>query len=478
MNKRGGFASQLSTAFAIVALLTSLVGVGSIFFAWNYQFNQYVRQNLRDIASVVANAAANAYEQYGGWNFSYYNVIPQVTMSNEIRVQIIADDGQVIYDDLALRRHMKDAITGTDPIQHLQDESEDGNLSIYDLVAPPSGTAEQVPVIVGGRQVGTVSVYALSSSGFLTQRDIALRSASMWTLVASAITATIFASLAGYYYARHLVDPIHRVTAAARALRSGDQTARTGLAGDDEIAQLGEVFDEMADSIEADRELERRMTSDVAHELRTPLMGIQATVECIQDGIYEADAESLDTIQNEVRRLTRLTNVILELSRMETGALPFDVKRLDLADPLSYALDAHVGLFETVGLTLKSYMRNELFVMGDSERLQQAIGNLLGNAARYTPEGGTVTVASYAQDAYAVVEISDTGIGIAPQDMSNLFKRFWRADDARARATGGIGIGLAITKEIVERHKGAIKVESTEGVGTTFKILIPLAPSP
>jgi len=473
--RRGGFASQLSTAFAIVALITALMAVISSYFAWNYQFNQYVRQNLRDIAAVVANAAANAYEQYGGWNFSYYNVIPQVTMSNEIRVQIIADDGRIIYDDMALRRHMQDVIAGGDRMQIMQEALEGQNVGIYDLVTAPSGTAEQAPVVADGEVVGYVSVYALSSSGFLTQRDIALRSASMWTLVASAIAATIFASMAGWYYAQRLVRPIHKVTDAALALRSGEQSARTGLAGEDEISQLGEIFDTMADSIEADRELERRLTSDVAHELRTPLMGIQATVECIQDGIYEADAENLDTIQSEVRRLTRLTNVILELSRLETGALPFHMEHIDLAIPLSYVLDAHWGLFDSLDLTLESYLRDGLYVNGDSERLQQALGNILGNAARYTPEGGKVIVGSYEQDGYAVVEIIDTGIGISKENLDNLYKRFWRADSARARSTGGIGIGLSITKEIVERHKGRIEVESQENVGTTFRIFVPLA---
>jgi len=451
------------------------MAVISSYFAWNYQFNQYVRQNLRDIAAVVATAATNAYQQYGGWNFSYYNVIPQVTMSNEIRVQIISNDGRIIYDDMALRRHMQEVIAGSDRMQFTQEAADDPALGIYDLVNPPSGTAEQAPVIYNGEVVGTVSVYALSPSGFLTQRDIALRSASMWTLVASAIAATVFATLAGYYYAQRLVRPIHKVTDAALALRDGEQFARTGLTGDDEISQLGEIFDTMADSIAADRELERRLTSDVAHELRTPLMGIQATVECIQDGIYEADVENLDTIQSEVRRLTRLTNVILELSRLETGALPFNMELIDIALPLSYALDAHWGLFESLDLTLESYIREELYVIGDNERLQQALGNILGNAARYTPEGGTVIVGSYKQDEFAVVEIIDTGIGMNEENLNNLYKRFWRADSARARSTGGIGIGLSITKEIIERHKGRIEVESQENVGTTFRIFVPLA---
>jgi len=450
--------------------MTALMAVISSYFAWNYQFNQYVRQNLHDIASVVANAASNAYTQYGGWNFSYYNVIPQVTMSNEIRVQIIAEDGRVIYDDLALRRHVQDVMSGT-----FQDGFDDGLANMYNRMAAPIGTAEQVPVIVNGQIVGQVSVHALNSSGFLRERDVALRSASMWTLVLSAVAATIFASMAGWIYAQRLVSPIRKITATARALRNGEHTARTGMVGEDEITELGQMFDTMADSIEADRELERRLTSDVAHELRTPLMGIQATVECIEDGVYQADAEHLGTIHSEVRRLTKLTNVILELSRLETGALPFNMERIDLSLPLSYALDAHLALFDTLGLDLDVRIEEGLFVNGDDERLQQAIGNLLGNAARYTAQDGLVTVASYIQDDYAVISVSDTGMGISPENLEKLYKRFWRADDARARATGGIGIGLSITKEIIERHKGHIEVESEENVGTTFRILIPLA---
>jgi signal transduction histidine kinase len=151
------------------------------------------------------------------------------------------------------------------------------------------------------------------------------------------------------------------------------------------------------------------------------------------------------------------------------------MERIDIADPLHYALDAHHGLFESLGLTLDAYVREDLYVEGDIERLQQAIGNLLGNAARYTPEDGRITVASYEQDGNAVIQITDTGIGISDENIDKLYKRFWRADIARARATGGIGIGLSITKEIIDRHKGRIEVESEENVGTTFRIIVPLA---
>jgi len=461
----GKFATKLSVAFALIAIMTSLLVVVASYVAWTHQFNMYVRQNLYDIASMVSTAASSAYVQSQGWNFSY-NAIPQVALGTDIRIQIVSSEGNVVYDDIDMRRHAQEMLTN-----NLTRDAGYGEID--DFASRPTAHAQQVPIRVNGETVGHVAVYALSASGFLSQRDLALRSASMWTMVAAGVAAIAFASLGGWFYARRLVRPIRRVTDTARALRSGEATARTGLVGDNEIAQLGEVFDTMADSIEADRELERRLTSDVAHELRTPLMGIQATVECIEDGVYEADSETLGIIQAEVRRLTRLTNVILELSRLETGALPVAMQRIDLAVPLMYAVDAYGALFEQMNLHFEAYVRDNIYVTGDAERIQQAVGNLLSNAARYTHEGATVTLASYEQGEWAVIEVKDTGIGMNDAELALLFKRFWRADAARARATGGVGIGLPITKEIIEKHHGRIEVESKENEGTTFRIFLP-----
>jgi signal transduction histidine kinase len=231
----------------------------------------------------------------------------------------------------------------------------------------------------------------------------------------------------------------------------------------------------MADSIESDRLLERRLTSDVAHELRTPLMGIQATVEAIEDGIYPADNQHLSVISNETRRLARLTNAILELSRLENATEQFSMQRIDSIIPVSASIDLHSALLEASELSFKTNLTEGLFITADSDKLQQAVGNFLSNAARYTPEGGTVVVSTYAEEGQCIISIADTGIGISTEDKEKLFSRFWRADAARNRATGGIGVGLAIAKEIIERHKGYISVESTVGQGTTFFIHIPLA---
>jgi two-component system, OmpR family, sensor histidine kinase BaeS len=283
--------------------------------------------------------------------------------------------------------------------------------------------------------------------------------------------------ISGIWYASRLTRPIERITATAQALQNGDTDARTGLHTDDEIGYLAMTFDAMADSIEADREMERRLTADVAHELRTPLQAIQATVEAMQDGVLPADEERLGIVRDETRRLSRLTNGILELTRLERGSTSFDMQRVDAANPVNSAVDMLEALVETCELTLTKRVAEGVFVEADSDRLQQAVSNLLSNAARYTPAGGHIDVTLRRQAGEAVIEVADTGVGIAEEDLPRVFSRFWRADGARATATGGLGIGLAVTKEIVERLGGTIAAgPRPDGAqGTLFAIRLPLA---
>jgi signal transduction histidine kinase len=328
--------------------------------------------------------------------------------------------------------------------------------------------------VVNGLKVGHVRVWAYGPGALLTDRDVQFRSGSLSALVIAALVAIALASSAGFWYARRLTRPIAAITNTARALRGGDRQARTGLHGGDEIAVLGRTFDEMADSIEADRELERRLTADVAHELRTPLQAIQAIVEAIQDGVLPADEERLATLHHETVRLARLADGILELTRLERGSVPFDLQRIELATPVRAAAESHVALIEAHELAFSTHLQSGVWVTADADRLQQAVGNLLSNAARYTPAGGSIELVLRTEPGCAFIEVTDTGIGIAEEDRARVFSRFWRADAARATATGGLGIGLAVTKEIVERHRGQILIEQPAAGGTRFVIRLPL----
>ncbi|MDR1412837.1 MAG: HAMP domain-containing histidine kinase [Actinomycetes bacterium] len=464
------FAFRIGIAFALVAAMTAILAGLITWVAWTLQFNQYVRSNLQDTADGVAVAAAEAYQVYGGWNMGAYSVIPRVGSRTDVIVQIVDTTGTIIYDvtpeDLRAQIFDGNAPTLSDDDATMILDSDNRNVM-------------SAPVIVSDALVGEVRVWAYGPNGLLTSHDLQMRLYSLIALAVAGFVAIIVATAAGVTYARRFVRPIRAITATAQALRQGEEGARTGLAGDDEIAQLGVTFDRMADSIHADRLLERRLTSDVAHELRTPLMGIQATVEAIEDGIYPADEAHLSVISSETRRLARLTNAILELSRLENATERFVLRRVDVAVPVRASIDAHLALLESCSLHLDVQLSEGLFLLVDTDKLQQALGNFLSNAARYTPEGGTVSVKAFAgagDDAGAcLIQIADSGIGISDEDQARLFSRFWRADAARSRASGGIGVGLAIAKEIIERHHGSITVASQVGAGTTFTIYLPLA---
>lgn len=454
---QGAFSRRLALAFATVAAVTALFSAVLLSAAWNYEFDDYVRDNLQRISDGVAEVAAQAYPIYGGWTIETLSFIPRFGPTRGIGVQIVDTGGKLIYDDV---------------VMHSGVDGEQGEAQFQ---FAPEDRIVTSPIIVNGQQVGSVRVWAYGPGAVLTERDEQFRRGSFAALTVAALLAIALASVGGLWYANRLVRPIERITLTAQALRGGDREARTGMDGEDEIAILGRTFDEMADAIEADRELERRLTADVAHELRTPLQAIQATVEAMQDGVLPADEERLGTVRDETMRLARLADAILELTRLERGSLPFDMRRLDLSVPVRAAIDAHEALIECGELTLSTDVTEGLFVQGDSDRLQQAIANLLSNAVRYTPAGGTVSVRLAARGDRAALEISDSGIGIAEEDLGRVFQRFWRADNARARATGGLGIGLAVTREIVDRHCGTITAERRDAGGTRFTVLLPRA---
>ncbi|MCD8316846.1 MAG: HAMP domain-containing histidine kinase, partial [Eggerthellaceae bacterium] len=233
-------------------------------------------------------------------------------------------------------------------------------------------------------------------------------------------------------------------------------------------------FDEMAEAGEKDRELVRRLTTEVAHELRTPLMAIQATVEAMIDGVYEADEERLVTVNSEVQRLSRLVDALLKLSRLENRSTPFKEEKINVGKLINSIIVSHEIFVQDSGLTLSYEAEDDVYILGDPDMIRQATANLISNAVRYTPEGGSIDVRVYKRDFMASIAVKDTGIGLTKDEAKMVFSRFWRADEGRNRESGGLGIGLAVVKEIVDRHGGWVQVEGEKGKGACFTIHIPL----
>lgn len=297
-----------------------------------------------------------------------------------------------------------------------------------------------------------------------------------FAIFAAGAIALVLSIILGIYFAVGIARPIQRISDTASAIKEGNLSARTGLAGDDQLGQLGQRFDEMADAIERDRDLERQLIGDVAHELRTPLMAIQATVEAIQDGVFEADEEHLNTISFETRRLGRLVEALLHLNRLENGTTEVKRDLVNLSSVVGGLSTTHEALIESSGIMFFTDVAPNVMIIGDQDLISQAVANLLSNAVRYTPENGMVTVELTRENGYARISVRDTGVGIAEEDMKKVFSRFWRADVARQSVDGGLGIGLALVKEVVDQHFGDVSVSSTLGEGSTFVMRVPLAP--
>ena len=465
--KRGRpYSTSLTLGFALTAIMTAVVLVVVLAMVWEGQFMAYTRQNMQSIADSTAESISEAYQQTGELDETAAAAAAGASsLSSDIVVQVVDADGNVLYDDTWARSTTltPDAAEGTKPVPATVPTAQEALVT--------SQILDEDGVVVG-----EVRLWAFGSEALLTKSDASFRSNSYGAIATAAAIAALLACVIGYFVSRGMAKPIQRITSTAKQIRNGDLTARTGVTGADEIGQLGETFDDMATTIERDIKLEHRLTGDVAHELRTPLMAMQATVEAMQDGVLPADDEHLEVVASEVRRLSRLIDAMLKLSRLENGTTEVKVEKTDMVYLVKSLVSAQHQLFHERGPPLRfgdETAHGELYADVDPDLIREAIVNLMSNAMRYTNADGWVKVFLRQDRSDVLVGVQDTGIGIAKEDIPQTFSRFWRSDVSRERVSGGLGVGLAITKEIVDKHNGTILVESELGKGTTFTLRIP-----
>ena len=511
------YGSRMALSFALTSLMTVLVLVCVIMVVWGSVFSEYTRANVVDLAKLTSEKLADSYEQDGEWTIdTLYAIAQSSSISDDIGLQVLDAKGTILYDDTwpvasvaadvkksepatdaepapdaesAEEGSVDDADADQSSAEQTDGEAAEGSAAAAEEDEPKikfdrhglistaptdeEGAITEPITTSDGKVVGKVRLWVLGSDVLLTKTDTAFREKTIDAMFLAAVIAVAISVMIGLFVSRMLTNPIRRITGTAKQIRDGDLSARTNMRGDDEIDQLGETFDEMATSLEKDLKHERRLTSDVAHELRTPLMAMLATVEAMQDGVYPTDNEHLETVASETRRLARLVQQMLDLSRMENHTAPMNIEPVDMVELVRGVVNAQEPLFHERDLRLRFADETQgkmPFIKVDPDMITQCVINLMSNAMRYTPEGGWVVVTVGLDRKHLTISVSDTGIGIAKEDLSRIFGRFWRADASRAREAGGLGVGLAVTKQIVERHHGFISVESELEKGTTFTI--------
>jgi heavy metal sensor kinase len=284
--------------------------------------------------------------------------------------------------------------------------------------------------------------------------------------------------LGGYFLASRALKPIAQITETSKQIRvSGDLTQRIHYRGtsNDELARLALMFDEMMDSLQSAFEFEKRFLADASHELRTPLTTLKGRLQVTlrQTRSIAAYQEALHWIDHDVDRLIRLSSDLLLLSRLEQNHHYGDRDLIDLSDLLAAVAVQAQPLADLRHLSFSTSIDPGLLIQGSPDHLIRLFLNLLDNAIKHTPAPGSISLVAAAQIDCIRVDISDTGVGIAPEHMPHLFERFYRVEKSRSRATGGTGLGLAIAQEIVHRHHGTISVQSEPGRGTTLTVSFP-----
>jgi signal transduction histidine kinase len=325
--------------------------------------------------------------------------------------------------------------------------------------------------------IAIINIYVTSQLMFVSEHDFLLLGLLL-------IFAGILSASFGYLLAASMAQSLSLLCLGARRIAGGDFSARVHLTEVDELSEVAEAFnfmgDELQKSFARQRELEqarRDLIAAVSHDLRTPLTSIRAMIEALADGVVVEPPtvqRYYAVMRSQIENLSGLINDLFELSQLETGQVQLALEAVNLNDLLSDVLESMQAQAGAKGVSLKGIFYEDLpIIKGEMNKLQRVITNLVQNAIRHTPSGGLISLETQVAPEGIRVEVSDTGEGIAPEDLPHIFEQFFRGEKSRSRETGGAGLGLAIAKRIVEAHHGRIWVESQVGQGTRFSFVLP-----
>jgi signal transduction histidine kinase len=335
---------------------------------------------------------------------------------------------------------------------------------------------------------GLFGIYAISSilTFFNVYFSARLMFASQHDLLLAIVLLVFAGGMAmalGYFLSSTVTDRIHLLQRAAEELAEGRLETRVPASGRDEVAMLAESFNQMASQLQAadqkQRELERLRADLIAwvgHDLQTPLASMRAVLEALSDGVVEDPGtvqRYLNTVQRDVRSLSALIDDLFQMAQLDAGGMQLDKDNSSLADLISDTLEAFSALAAQKSLRLEGSVESDVDpVLMDTRRIGRVLNNLIGNALRHTPAGGRVEVRAQRAGSGVEVTVHDSGEGIRPEDLAHIFESFYRGEKSRSRATGGAGLGLAISRGIVQAHGGQIHVESQPG-DTRFVFRLP-----
>jgi len=342
--------------------------------------------------------------------------------------------------------------------------------------------AINIPVIGGVIAVVWIAINYLAANYFMVLMDkydispteahqMFLHAVHRYLIWASLGALALAASLS-FLLTRKVLWPLSQMAAASQALATGNYGARVRVTSRDEVGQLGEDFNRMAESLDRMEHLRKRMVADVAHELRTPLTNIRGYLEALRDGVVPPSAETYAIVEQEILRLVRLVEDLLQLARADAAGSHLERQVVSLEDVVEEVLDAYRPRLQAKGIASQVDIgADSERVLADRDKLVRMVSNLVDNALQYTLPGGRLRLYAEREATGVKVTLANTGEGIAEEDLPFVFERFYRGDRSRSRESGGAGIGLAIVKELAEAHHGRVGAATGDGEARFWVVL-------
>ena len=443
---------RLTLSFALVFAVAAIVGALFFYAAFqNWMIAQQIDGNLKVYSTALITALVVGTTDNIDLLISSNPVSPLPT---DIWVQLTDSNGNVVTKSDNLGEKELPVVSGTIPVTRTL---EDGTR--IRILRVPLQAKDQT--------------YQLEFAQSLASIDPIMARIGIALLLTIVVFLTFVVASAAILIGRAL-SPVKEVTATAQGIASSsDLSRRVDYHGPkDEIGELAATFDRMIEQLDGLLRSQRNFVADASHELRGPLTVIRGNLDLLRRNLSEEDRqESLRALEAEGARMARIVNDLLVLAEVESGPLG-QQQLVSLKDMIQDVQDRALLLAGDRHVVIER--QDDLWVKGDAHKLEQLIGNLVGNAIKYTPDGGAITLSLFQDGEWARLDVADTGIGISPEHLPHIFDRFYRVDKARSRAGGGTGLGLAIVKGIAQQHGGRVTVTSETGKGSTFTVWLKL----
>lgn len=442
-----GFILTVIVSIAIVAIISNIM--------INFRFNEYLISQQKTKINNVCKMAEDLYNKDNGFSGTSTDEIKRYASMEDFFIEIKDANGNIIFNNNKVDNNM-------DYMMKSMMERKMGNY-----------VEIKNNLMKDNKKIGSIVIGYFDKS-YINSDALNFKTTLNQSFMFSSLIALFIGFLVSFIFSKQISKPLIVINNVANKIRSGDLNARCKIkSSTNEIIELSESMNYLGDTLKKQEMLRKRSTADIAHELRTPLSTLKTHIEAMLDGIWDPTKERLESFYEEIERLIKLVNNLRNLSKLEEVNLNLSRSKFNVKDLVTSIIKNMEPIYNKKNYKLIMGNTIDLEVFWDRDKIIQIMDNLLSNAYKYLEANGVVKIDMKREKNNIIIEVEDNGIGIPEKDLPYIFERFYRSDKSRSRNTGGSGIGLAITKALVEAHDGKIEVYSEEGKGTKFVIKMP-----